>query len=124
MNDLAAVLGRKAVLSLATLAGGRQLRIPSMSDDPTSTAARARLVKLVGLALAEDLLTHFARSRVYVPRGPSAHNSRSKPIDARKVDRLTKRGLAASIIAERLGCTERTVYKKRAQLAQRRKDRP
>lgn len=121
MSALVDALGQRAVLTLSGIAGGRQLRIPGMANDPACVAARARLVALVGADLAADLITAFARTRVYVPRGPSPHNSRASSIDARKVDRLTKRGKSAAAIAATLGCTERTVHKKRAIIAQRRK---
>lgn len=121
MSALADALGNRAVRKLSGLVGGRQIRIPGLANDPTSIAARDRLVALVGVDLAADLVTAFARTRVYVPRGPSAHNSRATPIDIRKVDRLTKRGRSAAFIAATLGCTERTVHKKRAALALRRK---
>lgn len=121
MSQLADALGMAAVNRLAGMVGGRALRIPGLGSDPVSVAGRKRLIALVGIDLAENLITAFARTRVYIPRGPSPHNSRAKPIDCRKVDRLTKRGHSAATIAARLGCTERTVYAKRAQLAQRRK---
>ena len=110
-------MGLNAVRRLAQACGGRHLRIPSMSDDPDSVAARRRLVALVGADLAADLITHFAKDRVYIPKGPSLHNSRARPIDIDTVDRLTKAGQSASTIARKLQCTPRAIYKKRALLA-------
>lgn len=124
MNPVAAALGARAVLELAELVGGRTLRIPSMANDASATAARARLVRLVGAQHAENLITHFARSRVYFPRGPSPHNSRANPIDHRTVARLTKRGRTASQIADSLGCSERTVFAKRAKVRASQRKRP
>lgn len=115
MSLLAHALGWKAVHTLTELVGGQSLRIPSMANDPASVGARARLVRLVGTAMAEDLITHFARCRLYIPRGPSPHNSKANPIDCRKVARMTGRGMTAKTIAGKLNCTERTVYLKRAE---------
>jgi DNA-binding NarL/FixJ family response regulator len=121
MSALVAALGHVRVRKLTAIAGGRALFIPRMTADPSSQAARARLVGLVGVDIATDLITTFAGTRVYIPAGPTTHNSRANPIDARKVDRLTKRGKSAAEIATALGCTVRTVHKKRAALALRRK---
>jgi len=121
MTVLTDALGHRTARRLSTLAGGRSLLIPRMDSDPSSIKARKRLAALVGADLAADLITALAGLRVYIPRGPSAHNSRANPIDIRKVDRLTKRGKSAAFIAGKLGCSERTVYKKRAIIAQRRK---
>lgn len=121
MSALVDALGWRKAADLAKRAGGRTLRVPSMASDRNSTAARDRLIALVGADLAADLVTAFARTRVYVPRGPSPHNSRACPIDVQAVHRLTRQGLTAVAIADRLGCTVRTVHKKRATPVRRRK---
>jgi len=115
MSQLSDALGKRAVTRLAPLVGGRQIRIPTMSSDPASQAARARLIALVGVELAEDLITAFSGARIYFPSGPSKHNSQANPIDVRIVARLTKRGKTAAHIAAKLGCSERVIYRIRGQ---------
>lgn len=117
MSALADALGPRAVAVLALRAGGRVLRIPSLGSHPAMLDRQTVLVRLVGVELAADLITHFANSRVYIPKGPSAHNSRSNPVDLNKVAKLTRQGLSAHAIARKLGCSERTVYAKRRILA-------
>jgi Mor family transcriptional regulator len=115
MSQLVDALGQRAVARLAPLVGGRQIRIPTMSNEPASLGARRRLIALVGGDLAADLITFFGGTRIYFPSGPSEHNSRANPIDVRVVAKLTKRGKSAAHIAAKLGCSERCVFKIRAQ---------
>jgi DNA-binding NarL/FixJ family response regulator len=115
VSALADALGRRAVALLSARAGGLYLRIPDLGTGRRSLEAQTTLVRLVGAELASDLITNFALTRVYVPKGPStAHNSRSTPIDPARVRKMTADGMSAQQIAQALQCSERTVYAKRA----------
>jgi hypothetical protein len=122
VSRLEEALGNRALRDLASLAGGRSLRIPPLAGGARNAAARRRLVKLVGIKLAEDLITHFARTTIYVPNG--RYDTRANPISRAQVMRLTRRGWSARRIAERLGCSDRTVYLKRAQARASRRKNP
>lgn len=66
---------------------------------------------MVGTAIAEDLITNFAGTRVYVPTGGAAvHNSRSNPIPLRRFVELRRAGLSVADIAAEVGCSERAVF--------------
>lgn len=105
MSELRDQLGQAAVLSLSETAGGRILRVPA-NHSPSNSLSR-----LVGADLAAKLVEAFPRSRVYVPRGPSAHNGPGKMIDRDVVAQMTKDRRTAEAIATHLNCTTRTIHK-------------
>lgn len=116
MTRLERALGRAMFLSLVETAGGLRLPIPSPTDVEPSRMCRARLRQLVGLAVANTLEQHFAGERIYVPKGPHASaNASTRAISPALVARLTRQGKNSRQIAQKLGCTQRAVHRKRAQ---------
>jgi len=107
-------LGLERAERLAAIAGGTTVSVPAQ------LANAARLRAFLGDDLATLVVLHFGGlGRVYVPR-----MNRGSRVDAKVVLRLSRKGWSASRIARRLGCSERTVHKKRAQIraSQPRKD--
>ena len=103
-------LGSDHAAELSRIVGGTRLHVPSRVEAP-STGGRdgfKRLSALLGYDLAVLMILHFGDSRIYVPRG-----TKSKPVDIRLVARLSRRGMSASRIAQRLNCSDKTVYSAR-----------
>jgi hypothetical protein len=105
-------LGPEAAAKLSAIAGGTRLHVPSRVTPPPTGGRDGfkRLAKLLGHDLAVLVVLHFGDSRIYVPR-----STPPKPVDAKAVARLTKRGWSAARIARKLNCSDRTVHAKRAQ---------
>lgn len=116
MSELETAIGRRGVVTLSRICGGRHLNIPTMSECQASRRARARFVALVGITFAENLITAFPGQRLYVPKGPNFVARPRHPIDSREVQRLTDQGKTADEIAQSLNCSTRTIYAKRSNI--------
>lgn len=97
-------LGLERAERLAAIAGGTVVSVPAQ------LANAARLRSVLGDDLATLVVLHFGGlGRVYVPR-----MKRALIVDRITVRRLSRKGWSACRIARHLGCSERTVYLKRA----------
>lgn len=103
-------LGRDNALRLIQIVGGTRLRVPG---DPRNGG---RLERTLGHDLAVLVILHFGDQLLSVPLSLDGLGAQGKPVDRRKVKRLTAKGWSAARIARHLGCSERTIYAKRAQL--------
>jgi len=102
-------LGRDNALRLTQIVGGTRLRVPG---DPRNGQ---RLDRILGHDLAVLVILHFGDQLLSVPLSLDGPGAQGKPVDRRKVKRLTAKGWSAARIARHLGCSERTIYAKRAQ---------
>jgi hypothetical protein len=111
-------LGPEQAERLSAIAGGTQLTIPDSLTPRLDI--RQPLRERLGDDLFALLVFHFPGARLYVPqcRTDTAPH-RNKGIDQAEVARLTKRGWSVSRIARKLGCSDRTVSTKRANLRSR-----
>jgi hypothetical protein len=101
-------LGADDAARLSAIVGGTRLHVPGR------LANADRLKRLLGEDLAIRVVLHFGDSRFYVPVAV-----RSPSVDLRKLKRLIAQNLSSARIARKLGCSERTVDAKRAQLRSR-----
>lgn len=103
-------LGRENAAKLSRIAGGTRLHVPGQLATPATGGRNGfeRLTRLVGPDLAVLLVLHFGDSRLYVPTSRTG-----RPVDAKVVARLSRKGWSASRIARKLGCSDRTVHAKR-----------
>jgi DNA-binding NarL/FixJ family response regulator len=85
---------------------------------PATTANADHIARLVGLAETSALVEAFGGGTVYIPALERRPRGRELPPTLSEVARLTKRGWSARKIAEKHGCTRRTVYGKRARIKQ------
>lgn len=106
---LAARLGPERAAIVIEAAGGQRLAIPASLE---ANSAPRSLERLLGRELAVALVLHFGGSTVYVPNGRGTGAARVK---LSRVVRLTRNGRSAREIAAHLGCSERTVYARRAE---------
>jgi len=88
--------------------GGTRLSIPAR------VALACRLSQTFDATLATRLVLHFGGNRFYVPLAEPA-----PIIDTRKLKRLIRKGFSNARIARALQCSERTVEKRRAKMADR-----
>lgn len=101
MTNLSARLGDEDAERIIQVAGGRRLSIPEGLEKYDTR----QIEKLFGRELSIKLILHFGGRTIYVPR-----NGMSKKVSLRRVVYWTKRDKSASWIAQRLGCSDRTVY--------------
>ena len=99
-------LGADRAALVIERAGGRRLVLPA---DLSHYRTTDRLKRLVGTQLATLLVLHFGGQSIYVPRGGKGGTAKLAT-----VVRLTNEGKSASNIARKLGCSDRTVYARRA----------
>jgi hypothetical protein len=105
------VLDPESISILAQAFGpGRTIWIPD------STAAAQRYEILIGLEQTSRLIENFGGNPVYLP-GLRPPDGRARGPSLREVERLSRK-LSAAAIAQRFGCSARTIYNKRAKLAQ------
>lgn len=103
MSDPLEILGSERAARLKAIAGGTRISVPCDVDSPF---VRGRsLESRFGRETAILLVFHFAGRVIYIPRAAT-----SKPVDMRKVARLTRRNKSAREIALKLECSERAVY--------------
>lgn len=115
MSNLEDKLGEENARKLSALVGGTQITVP---DNLTASVFNAgRLRERVGDGLFALLVFHFGGIRLYVPQLAQDRRTGQDRIDPKAVERLTRRGWSAARIARKLGCSNRTVYKCRAQTA-------
>lgn len=107
---LARRLGPERAAVVIEAAGGQRLAIPATLEE---NAAPRSLERLLGRELAVALVLHFGGSTVYVPNRALAGGARRVKLSS--VVRMTRNGRSARYIAGRLGCSERTVYARRAE---------
>lgn len=100
-------LGPERAALVIERAGGRRLQVPA---DLSHYRTTDRLKRLLGTSLATLVVLHFGGQSIYIPRGSS---TRSPKLST--VVRMTQEGKSASVIARKLGCSDRTVYTRRAQ---------
>lgn len=106
MTRLADRLGAERAAAVIDAAGGARLTIPADLDHYRETGA---LERLVGRELAVLLVLHFGGSTIYVPTGGGKRYTRLADIV-----RMTAEGMSARQIARQIGCSDRTVYARRA----------
>lgn len=99
-------LGAERAAAVIELAGGQRIAVPAELEDG---AAPRALEKRFGRDLAIALVLHFGGDPLYIPR-PRLGRAHLKD-----VVRLSKRGKSANFIARKLGCSDRAVYRRRAQ---------
>ncbi len=114
-------LGSANADRLSAIAGGTRLHVPLHVTTPASGGRDGfkRLALLVGEDLAILLVLHFADTRLYVPTGQP-----NRPVDAKAVSRLTKRGWSAARIARKLRCSDRAIHEARANVRQSKEPTP
>jgi len=88
-------------------AGGRRLAVPA---DLSQYRTTDRLKRMLGTSLATLVVLHFGGQIIYIPRGAA---SRAPKLST--VVRMTRAGKSAASIARKLGCSDRTIYARRAQ---------
>ncbi len=103
LQEVALTAGEPAALNLARTYGGTRLYIP------TSVNEDHRLAKALGLGPARALVKALGGEEHLIPLGPYAFG----PQRARVIDEMTKKGEPAAVIARAVGCTERSVYRRR-----------
>jgi len=114
---LVARLGQAQAEQLSTIAGGVQIWIP---DNLTTSAHNAGTLRArVGDALFALLVFHFGGTRIYIPQAGDGSKSSNRKLDNSRINRLTKQGWSASRIARHFGCSDRTIYARRALLRSR-----
>lgn len=104
LRELADAAGYDVACQFATRHGGRRFYVPKWPS--------ANLIDLLGTVGAEWLRTNYGGTSIAVPIGP---NTRSRHV-AREVARMTSEGQTVSVIAAKLGISDRTVQYHRARL--------
>jgi len=106
-------IGEEHARALSALVGGTQITVP---DNLTASVFNSgRLRERIGDGLFALLVFHFGGTRLYVPQLAQDRRTGQERVDPKAVERLTRRGWSAARIARKLGCSTRTVYKRRAQ---------
>ena len=113
-DRLAHVLGPEHAERLSASYGGTNIVVPMTLTGRGFTDGKLR--RNVGDGLFALLVFHFGGTRIYVPQADANRTHRGKGIDAKQVARLTARGWSVARIARHLGCSDRTIFTKRAQL--------
>lgn len=119
MTVLADRIGEANALLVIAAAGGERIAVPALLDAGNCPSTFARRF---GPEIGVLLILHFGGSAIYIPHGRKQWKGAKAATS--DVVRMTRRGKTASQIAKTLGCSERTVYAKRAKarLAAKRKD--
>jgi hypothetical protein len=107
--NLGQIVGEAAAAKLRARYGGRSIRIPGWHAQAENS--RANLAALIGQAATEALIMECGQTRIYVPMGVNPDHDRDTL--AREIRRLSRRNWSASRIAEKLGCSERAIYRHR-----------
>lgn len=110
MTILVERLGPERAAVLIEAAGGQRLTIPRGLEHGGAPQA---LERLVGREIAVAIVLHFGGESFYVPNRRPAGGPRRVKVSS--VVRMTRNGRSANYIARKLGCSERTVYARRAE---------
>lgn len=110
MTILARRLGPERAAVVIEAVGGQRIAIPASLE---ANSAPRSLERLLGRELAVSLVLHFGGQILYVPNSGLAGGA--KRVKLSSVVRMTRNGRSARYIAARLGCSERTVYARRAE---------
>ena len=121
LQEIASVIGNPLALKLAETQGGRRRYIPAKASSATW------LIEAIGLEAAVILCDYFhyeedtskAREKnrgleIHIPRGPTGYYNSERRRFNQAVDALESESCTAAEIAQQLGTTERSVYRRRA----------
>jgi hypothetical protein len=121
LQEIAELIGNELVLKLAEIEGGRRRYIPAKAD------TAHWLINAVGIEAAVILCDYFhyeedtgrahEKSRgleIHIPRGPTGYYNSERQRINQALDALERKDCSAAEIAQALGTTERSVYRRRA----------